>query len=410
MPRANAARPRRKAEALKVLFVENVPGFGGSLTGMLHLVEAFPLEIEPILLCPFDPTKFVDVPQRLRVEIARVDVARTNRRPTDGFARALWRFSWRNCRPWMREVVRVGREHKVDLIHANNLLLGNFGAALAGWRLGCPVISHQKGYEHKSRLVRKIIDGGWYAHHIATSQSIADHLRELGVAEQRCTMIYDAIIPPSPMPRRRCNPDELVVAMHSVLRPSKGHEVFLRAVRMVADATPRRFRAVIAGDPPQASQYPDDLKRLARELGIADRVEFPGHIRDVFEFLAGVDVSVHASLEPEPFGRVAAESMIVGTPVIAAAGSGAAEYVERSGGGWTTPPGDAAALADAIVSLLEADDARASLGGRGREFALVEFAPERIAGQVVSVYQEVLARPAAGSNPKGTRSYSHVGR
>ena len=385
---------------MEVLFVENAPGFGGSLTGILPLVEAFPDYIHPTLACPFDPREFVDVPRRLRIEVVSIDRGRINRRPTDSVPKALLRFAWFNVRPWMREVMRIGRKYNVDVIHANNLVLGNFGAALAAARLRCPILSHQKGYEHDGRLVRKIVRGRWYTHHIATSHSIAEHLLSLGVPPERCTMIYDAVVPPDQTPARRVDAARPVVAMHSVLRESKGQEVFLRAAaRAMRSAGP--FQAVVAGAPPERSDYPERLRRLASELGIADRVEFPGHVRDVYGFLAGVDVSVHASVEPEPFGRVVAESMMMGVPVVAASGSGAAEYVESSGAGWTTPPGDVDSLADALVRLLAAPDVRRRLGEAGQAYARREFAPRAIADQVVALYEDVVARrtPRVASGP-----------
>lgn len=204
-------------------------------------------------------------------------------------------------------------------------------------------------------------------------------------------MIYDAVVPPDPAPARRGDLSRPVVAMHSVLRESKGQDVFLRAAAKAIRST-GPFQVVVAGAPPEQSEYPERLRRLASELGIADRVEFPGHVRDVYDFLAGVDVSVHASTEPEPFGRVVAESMMMGVAVIAASGSGAAEYIEASGAGWTTPPGDVDALADALVRMLAAPDERRRLGEAGRAFARREFAPKAITDQVVGLYEDVVAR------------------
>ncbi len=375
---------------MELLFVENAPGFGGSLTGILHLVDALPPWIQPTLVCGFNPHEFTDVPTRLRVEVVPIDMTRTNRQPGDNFTSALYRFARHNTWPWARQVERIARKYGTTVIHANNLLTGNFGAAVAGWRLGLPVISHQKGYEHAGKLTRWIIDRGWYAHHIATSNSIADHLLDLGVPAQKITMIYDAIVPPNPAPARHSN-DIPVVAMHSVLRESKGQDIFLKAAAKVVEMGGRPFRVAIAGGPPQPSPYPEQLRQLAGQLGIADRVEFTGHLRDPFTFLAGVDLSIHASIEPEPFGRVAAESMLMSVPVIAAAGSGAAEYVEQAKAGLSTPPRDVDALAKAMHHLINNDSLRAELAQRGHQYALTEFAPSAIARQLVSLYEDLAA-------------------
>jgi glycosyltransferase involved in cell wall biosynthesis len=374
---------------VEILFVENAPGFGGSLTGILHLVDALPGWIHPTLVCGFDPRPFTDIPQRLRVEVVPIDMSKTNREANDSFVGALYRFARYNTWPWARQVERIARKYGASIIHANNILTGNFGAAVAGWRLGIPVIAHQKGYEHPGKLTHWIIDRRWYAHHVATSHSIADHLLDLRVPAERITMIYDAIVPPNPEPAR-CANEIPVIGMHSVLRESKGQDIFLRAVARVAQRGVGPFRVSIAGGPPRPSPYPDQLRDLAKELGIADRVEFTGHLRDPFTFLAGVDLSVHASIEPEPFGRVAAESMLMGVPVIAAAGSGAAEYVEQANAGYSTPPRDVDALADAIASLVADAPRRQELGQRGRDYALSAFAPATIAEQLVSLYEDLV--------------------
>ena len=65
--------------------------------------------------------------------------------------------------------------------------------------------------------------------------------------------------------------------------------------------------------------YREELLQLARKLGIAGRTIFTGFRRDIPEMLQLLDVVVHASVSPEPFGRVIAEGMAMRKPVVAAA-------------------------------------------------------------------------------------------
>ena len=79
------------------------------------------------------------------------------------------------------------------------------------------------------------------------------------------------------------------------------------------------------------------------------------------------DVVVHASVEPEAFGRVVIEAQAMGRPVIASDLGGPAETVEQGVTGWRVPPGDASALASAIEQVLELGaEQRAALGMRAR--------------------------------------------
>jgi glycosyltransferase involved in cell wall biosynthesis len=83
--------------------------------------------------------------------------------------------------------------------------------------------------------------------------------------------------------------------------------------------------------------------------------------------------------------------MLMSVPVIAAAGSGAAEYVEQANAGLSTPPRDVEALAKAMHHLINNDSLRRELAERGRQYALTEFAPSTIAGQLVSLYEDLAA-------------------
>ena len=79
---------------------------------------------------------------------------------------------------------------------------------------------------------------------------------------------------------------------------------------------------------------------------------------DVPAWMKAMDVILHTSTEPEPFGRVIVEGMAAARPVIAAAAGGVTEIVRHQHNGWLVKPGDVAALADAIGAL-RADPAMA---------------------------------------------------
>ena len=74
--------------------------------------------------------------------------------------------------------------------------------------------------------------------------------------------------------------------------------------------------------------YEAALKRLCVELGIAGRVHFLGFRRDIPRLMRMMDVIVHASTAPEPFGRVLVEAMLASTPLIASRAGGALEIVQ----------------------------------------------------------------------------------
>ena len=87
--------------------------------------------------------------------------------------------------------------------------------------------------------------------------------------------------------------------------------------------------------------------------GLSERVIFLGQRQDVPLLMEAVDVVVHSSVDPEPFGLTLVEAMRAGTPVIATDAGASAEILENGAAGTLVPPGDAAALAAALQRFFD---------------------------------------------------------
>jgi glycosyltransferase involved in cell wall biosynthesis len=168
----------------------------------------------------------------------------------------------------------------------------------------------------------------------------------------------------------------------------KGHEVFLRAVAGLDCRVP--LRAYIVGGPlygTPGSQYTDgELTALRDTLGLRQRVGFVPFQADVAPVYRSLDVVVHASVRPEPFGLVIAEAMACGRAVIAASAGGALE-IGTSETAVFSPPGDVDGLAAAIRRLaLDAGERRA-LGAAARQRAVDLFGRARFARELAAAYR-----------------------
>jgi len=194
--------------------------------------------------------------------------------------------------------------------------------------------------------------------------------------------------------------DNPVVGIVGRLQPWKGQDVFLRAAALVSQRHPET-RYVVAGGAILGweGDYPGELRRLARELGLADRVHFSGHQDDVYPWFDALDVVVHASLD-EPFGLVLVEAMALGKPLVATAAGGPLEIVEDGVSGLLVAPGQADALADAVSRVLDDGQLAARLGGAA-ELRARDFSEERMAEGFASVVREVLDERA--SRRRGAR-------
>jgi glycosyltransferase involved in cell wall biosynthesis len=119
-------------------------------------------------------------------------------------------------------------------------------------------------------------------------------------------------------------------------------------------------------------------------------VEFTGFRDDVNQLLQKMDIVVHASTTPEPFGQVVTEGMAAGKPVVATRGGGVVEIVEDGETGFLVPMGDAHKMADAVCSLLESPERAREMGIKGRERVHQQFSIQRSARMIESVYGEVI--------------------
>jgi glycosyltransferase involved in cell wall biosynthesis len=168
----------------------------------------------------------------------------------------------------------------------------------------------------------------------------------------------------------------------------KGHEVFLDAVARLPDDLPARFYVV--GGPlykSAGSQHStESLKAKAEALGLSGRVGFTGHRAEPADVYRALDVVVHASTRPEPFGRVIVEAMACGRAVVASQTGGAVELFEDGSSALGCPPGDPVALAAALARLVSGPGLRRSLGANGRAAAVARFDRTRLAGEWEQVY------------------------
>jgi glycosyltransferase involved in cell wall biosynthesis len=176
----------------------------------------------------------------------------------------------------------------------------------------------------------------------------------------------------------------------------KGHEMFLQALSKL----PHLFavRGYIIGGPiyqTQGSQSSlDDLRIKASQLGVADKVGFTGLVSEPAAAMRALDIVVHASTAPEPFGLVIAEAAACGRAIIASAAGGVTEMMGVSEIAWLHRPGDANGLADQITLLATKPDLRIRLGTAARQKAMQLFTRDRLATELAAVYHEVAHQAA----------------
>ncbi len=180
----------------------------------------------------------------------------------------------------------------------------------------------------------------------------------------------------------------LVVTMIGRL-DAKGQQQVLALLPRLALRAPRVCVALVGSEGKPGSR--EALQTLARAGGVADRVRFTGAREDIPQILAASDLVAHLPTD-ESFGLALVEGMASGLPTIASNIGGCREVVRNGETGLLVPPGDEAALMQAMLSLLEGDQAskrRVRLGAAGRARAEQEFSLAYQIGRLEEIYNDL---------------------
>lgn len=190
--------------------------------------------------------------------------------------------------------------------------------------------------------------------------------------------------------------DEKIVGTVGRLYPLKGIDVFLKAVSKI-ERKSAKIKFLIVGEDSSSGAYRKILEKQAEEMGVKRDVIFAGFRADIPELLSAMDVFVLPSLEDyEAFGRVVIEAMAMAKPVVATRSGGVPEIVEEGVTGILVPPGDAEALAEAIVTLLLDENRAKQMGLEGRRKIKRFYGLRTHLENIESLYLRLLE----GTNPE----------
>lgn len=355
----------------RVLFLDHVGSLGGAELALLDVVAAY-RETSTVAL-------FADGPLRQRLEQAgaRVEVIeggsalqavrRETRWPGMNAVSGALSLAMR--------VRSLARDHQC--IHANSqkaFAIGCLAGALARrpvvWDLNDLLVP-----EHFSPLNIRVdvaLANTVASRVIANSHASADALVAQGGPRRKIRVVHQGIdktafdaVTPADLEAVR---DELqlapgpLIGLFGRLCRWKGQHVALEALVNVPDAQLLLVGEALFGEQP----YESLLRQRSEALGVADRVHFLGFRADIPRLMRFVDVVLHTSTAPEPFGRVIVEGMLAGRPVVATRAGGVAEILEQGVTGWMVSPGDAAELAQVLHQVLDdrATAQRVALAGR----------------------------------------------
>jgi glycosyltransferase involved in cell wall biosynthesis len=363
--------PNRK----EILIICLARGLGGSTRSLVTVLEGLEPNFRRILCCPDDGsfgrlvakrdlTEYrLDVPNRgvgLKGKLSRIE--------------AMIRIA-----RWMR------RHHRfVSAIHANGPEELNIAAPIARiWGVRLVVWSHARDvspWMRRMTPVLRMILKGTDVHFAAVSESARSVLAEAGLVDPGdVEIIANPIDASDVVANTKSRSDRMVVGFLGSDQTYKGLQFLPDLIDSLREA-PIHWKVFSNERSGQNKPAWDRLKSFPPEV-----VSFPGKLSEVRDAYAQCDVVFMPSLE-ESFGRVAAEAMLNGLPVVASDLPAVRSVLGDGAAGLLFPPGDVSVAAEALENLLTDEKLRRDLGNQGKLLASA-FAPAGVVAQLTHLYR-----------------------
>jgi glycosyltransferase involved in cell wall biosynthesis len=384
----------------RILFVEEAPAVGGSSFSLLQLARGLDrARYEPFALFRYD------LPVRMKFEALGIRTAtwatifgRDGQAPSDAPPRKLpaykrtnlYRLLWSAKAYAARQradslALATWIEHEAfSLLHANNSASANLGAIVAAARAHIPAVSHQRGcfrltplHRHLARRVKRFI---------CVSDAVREHYIGEGLPAGKVQTIYNGIDVESLKPRAKEKRGYVLVGWSGRFELWKGAITFVDAARIILSKRDD-VRFLMAGTGPEEQTI---RRRVEADAILAKGVRLAGFRPDALDLIAGCDLFVNSSIEPEPLSRSALEALAFGVPVVASDSGGNPEIVAQGENGLLFEPGNAGSLEAALTRLIDDEALRTRCSREGRRRAEALFNAERYVHAVSSLYAGIL--------------------
>ena len=246
-------------------------------------------------------------------------------------------------------------------------------------------------HHYTLRMEKKLFASPWLRAVICNSKMVRDEIKaRFGLPDDRLPVVYNAVdsvaFHPGLSEHREALRARYKIPTEATvfLLVGSGYERkgVATAIAALAELPADSYLVVVGRD-----RHIDRYKRLARRLGVRDRIVFAGQQMDVKPFYGAADAFVLPTLY-DPFPNAALEAMACALPVITSPKSGAAELVSENDAGLVCPSRDVAGLAAHMRTLLDADT-RARLGANARS-AVEPLTPSAMTLQLVLLYKQLL--------------------
>lgn len=388
--------------AKRILYVEgNVDGtVGGSYFSLLYLVSNLDRS-------RFDPTVVfaADTALMPQFQAAGVRTAIRPMAPASRLGGAAGRLVSKAINFWrgmVLEPIRLAaylRQERIDLVHLNNSIVRNHSWMVGAMLARIPCITHERGINERFPLRARLLARSLSAV-ICISAAVRQNFVDRGLGGLRLVTIHNGLDPETMRPNRSAaeirselglGPERRLIGMVGNIKHWKGQTVVVRAMGLLRDKFPEVDCVFVGDSSPADAVYRRTVEALIDELGLRGRILITGYRTDVANYVAALEVQIHASVAPEPFGRVLLEGMALSKPLVASGGGAVPEIVVDGETGLLFEPDNPHALASVLGQLLREPAPAEAMGRAGRYRLEREFSILQNVHETHKLYDHVLA-------------------
>ena len=372
---------------MRILFIGHEQDLNGASRSLLNIIAQIENDHEIFVLAPYESGPFIDALQKRKVTVLYRPYFRwcVQKASFLGWVkkRTLWHlYQNRQNQQIARELSVFCKENNIDLIHTNTGVI-DLGARIRKLS-GLPHVWHLREFADLDFHMFPLISRKRYEKQmtagadrfICISNAICQHYDFLPASAK--VLVYNGV-DRSNILTERSTSDTVRLLIAGRISPEKGQWLAVCACQKLVERGIEGFVLNIAGIGDLGHPIPENLK---------DRVILLGQIKDMPALRKDIDVELVCSAA-EAFGRVTAEAMLGGIPVIGSRSGGTVELIEEGITGYLYPKDDVVALADRLALLIENNELRNTMGKAAQDYAVSHFMIERCVQEILAVYKSL---------------------
>lgn len=333
---------------------------GGSHSCMYNLIRYSDRSKFEFTVGVFFENQYVQKYNDLKIDVVIIPIVPSRR---NGWFMTRKLINWYN-REYRLEnfLLSYIDNHKFDILMMNNTIYESKNFLRVGRRLELPVAVYERGimqYRPEHIVASEHVDAS-----IAVSKAIMKNMSDYKFRSKIIELIYDGIDPDlykGPFERSKIKKDlnipvdSKVIGIVGNVRTWKGQEYFIKAIVALTQRYPDLHGLIIGGWSDVDLDYLKSLRQMVDDADLSHRIFFLGYRKDTPALLSILDVFVHASIQPEPFGMVLLEAMAAKVPVVATRLGGPMEILNGGKCGTLVQPENAYEIAEGCIRYFSDD-------------------------------------------------------